>query len=76
MRPPSHFIPPAGIRGRVMPRSKMTLNQCIRIVRRCLYWAIYVPIAPALFVLCAVEDFAANVVLPKEDRFTQTDEGY
>ena len=67
---------PAGIRGILMPPWKMTLNQCIRIVRRCLYWAIYVPIAPALFLLCAVEDFAANVILPKEDRFTQTDEGY
>jgi hypothetical protein len=36
----------------------------------------YVPIAPALFLLCAVEDFAANVILPKEDRFTQTDGSY
>jgi hypothetical protein len=73
---PFQFVNPASIRGIVMSRSKMTLNQCTRALRRCLYWAIYVPIAPALFLLCAVEDFAANVILPKEDRFTGTDEGY
>ena len=52
------------------------LAQCIRTLRRGLYWAISLPVAPALFILCLVEEFASSVILPKEDRLTQTDEGY
>jgi hypothetical protein len=76
MLPPLRLFNPANLRGAVMPRSKMTLKKCIRVLRLGLYWAIYLPIAPTLFVLCAIEDFAAKVILPKEDRFVETDEGY
>jgi hypothetical protein len=59
-----------------MPHWKPEMKSCIRALRRCLYWGIYLPIAPALFLLCLVEEFASSVILPKEDRLTQTDEGY
>ena len=76
MLPLSRLFNPANIRGAVLPHSTMTLKKCIRVLRLGLYWAIYLPIVPALFVLCAIEEFAAKVILPKEDRFTETDEGY
>jgi hypothetical protein len=76
MLPLSRLYNPATLRGAVLPRSTMKLKKCIRVLRLGLYWAIYLPIAPALFVLCAIEEFAAKVILPKEDRFTETDEGY
>ena len=76
MQPPLRHDQTASIRDVVMLRGKLALKACFRTLRRCLYWAIYLPVAPALFLLCLVEEFASNVILPKEDRLTQTDEGY
>ena len=76
MQPPLRHDPPASIGGFAMPLWKLWLEACIRAARRCLYWIIYLPVAPVLFLLCMVEEFASSVILPKEDRLTQTDEGY